>query len=212
LLHIMGGLLSPTEGAVSFEGKPVLKPNPEDAAFVFQDYSLFPWKSVKDNVGAGLRFNGHSKKDASEKALENLEFVGLKEFAEKFPRQLSGGMQQRVAIARALAMKPKALLMDEPFGALDEQTRRSLGLEMSRILEKSGQTVVLITHSLDEAIFWADRIIVMSARPGQIAEEIIVDAPRPRSLEFMTTPEFQDIRVRLFEHLESTHVKVPGAK
>lgn len=208
LLHIMGGLLSPTSGSVTFEGKNVVKPNPEDAAFVFQDYSLFPWKSVKENVGAGLRFNGRSKREANQSAEEYLDFVGLKDFTEKYPRQLSGGMQQRVAIARALAMKPKTLLMDEPFGALDEQTRRSLGLEMSRILDQSGQTVVLITHSLDEAIFWADRIIVMSARPGQIAEEIIVEAPRPRGLEFMTTKEFQDIRVRLFEHLEAKNAPV----
>jgi NitT/TauT family transport system ATP-binding protein len=202
LLHAMGGLLAPTEGRILFNGAETTKPNPRNAAFVFQDYSLFPWKSVEENAGMGLRFAGASKTESVREAKAQLEFVGLKGFGSRYPRQLSGGMQQRVAIARALALQPKMLLMDEPFGALDEQTRRNLGAELSRILGEAGQAVVMITHSLDEAIFWADRIIVMSARPGRIAEEITVSAPRPRGMEFMTTPEFQDIRVHLFEQLE----------
>ncbi|WP_162606231.1 ABC transporter ATP-binding protein [Jiangella asiatica] len=202
LLHTMGGLISPTDGAVRFDGVPVTKPNPRNAAFVFQDYSLFPWKSVEENAGMGLRFAGASKAEAMSQAKTQLEFVGLKDFGERYPRALSGGMQQRVAIARALALEPKLLLMDEPFGALDEQTRRNLGTDLSRILGEAGQAVVMITHSLDEAIFWADRIVVMSARPGRIAEEITVETPRPRQLEFMTTKRFQDLRVHLFEQLE----------
>ncbi|MER7006929.1 ABC transporter ATP-binding protein [Dactylosporangium sp. NPDC000555] len=202
LLHCMGGMLPPSEGSVTFAGKQVLKPNPRDAAFVFQDYSLFPWKSVLENAGMGLKFAGGSRQAITQQARRQLDFVGLSQFAERYPRELSGGMQQRVAIARALALEPKVLLMDEPFGALDEQSRRSLGSEMARILADAGQTVVLITHSLDEAVFWADRIIVMSPRPGTIAEEIRLETPRPRDLDFMTTKEFQDIRVHLFEQIQ----------
>jgi NitT/TauT family transport system ATP-binding protein len=202
VLHCMGGLLQPSSGRVLFGGEPVTKPNPRNAAFVFQDYSLFPWKSVRDNAGMGLRFAGGSKADIAEQAQRQLDFVGLGDFADRYPRQLSGGMQQRVAVARALALEPKMLLMDEPFGALDEQTRRNLGMDLAKILGEASQAVVMITHSLDEAIFWADRIIVMSARPGTIAEEIKVTAPRPRELSFMTSNEFQDIRVHLFEQLE----------
>jgi len=202
LLHCMGGMLQPSEGGVFFGGERVVKPNPRNAAFVFQDYSLFPWKSVGENAGMGLRFAGASKADAAAAAAQQLDFVGLGDFADRYPRELSGGMQQRVAVARALALEPKMLLMDEPFGALDEQTRRNLGMDLARILAEAGQAVVMITHSLDEAIFWADRIIVMSARPGRIAEEIRVPAPRPRDLAFMTTQPFQDIRVHLFEQLE----------
>jgi NitT/TauT family transport system ATP-binding protein len=202
LLHCMGGLLKPSSGGVSFDGRPFTQPDPQSAAFVFQDYSLFPWKSVIDNVGMGLRFGGASKKEAARRAAEQLDFVGLREFADAHPRELSGGMQQRVAVARALAMEPQVLLMDEPFGALDEQSRRTLGSEMATILEQTRRSVVLITHSLDEAIFWADRIVVMSARPGQITGEITVHAPRPRDLSFMTTPEFQEIRVHLFELIQ----------
>ena len=202
LLHTMGGLITPTAGRIAFGGASVTKPNPHNAAFVFQDYSLFPWKSVAENAGMGLRFAGGSKAEAAQQAKAQLAFVGLQDFGDRYPRELSGGMQQRVAIARALALQPKVLLMDEPFGALDEQTRRNLGTDLTAILSEAGQSVVMITHSLDEAIFWADRIIVMSARPGRIAEEITVSEPRPRQLEFMTTPEFQEIRVHLFEQLE----------
>jgi NitT/TauT family transport system ATP-binding protein len=202
VLHCMGGLLRPTEGRILFGGEEVTQPNPNNAAFVFQDYSLFPWKSILDNVGMGLRFAGAPKAEIAAKAAEKLDFVGLGEFADALPRELSGGMQQRVAVARALAMEPRVLLMDEPFGALDEQSRRALGSDMARILEQTHRSVVLITHSLDEAIFWADRIIVMSSRPGTIIEEIEVKAPRPRDLSMMTEPEFLAIRVRLFDLIQ----------
>jgi NitT/TauT family transport system ATP-binding protein len=202
VLHCMGGLLRPTEGRILFGGEEVTQPNPNNAAFVFQDYSLFPWKSILDNVGMGLRFAGAPKAEIAAKAAEKLDFVGLGEFAHALPRELSGGMQQRVAVARALAMEPRVLLMDEPFGALDEQSRRALGSDMARILEQTHRSVVLITHSLDEAIFWADRIIVMSSRPGTIIEEIEVKAPRPRDLSMMTEPEFLAIRVRLFDLIQ----------
>jgi NitT/TauT family transport system ATP-binding protein len=201
LLHSIGGLLRPTRGRIELGGVQTREPVPTKAAFVFQDYSLFPWRSVVDNVAIGLRFAGVPKKERRARALEQLELVGLKDFAHSFPSELSGGMQQRVAIARALAMDPEALLMDEPFGALDEQTRRRLGVDVARILRDAGKTIVLVTHSLDEAIFWADRVLVMSSRPGRIVEEISIDEPHPRALEFMTDARFDRVRARLFELL-----------
>ncbi len=203
LLHCMGGLQNSTAGVTTVDNEVVTKPDPYRGAFVFQDYSLFPWRSVLENAAMGLRFAGVSKAEATAVAQEQLEFVGLKGFEDKYPKHLSGGMQQRVAVARALAMKPRMLLMDEPFGALDEQTRRFLGRDLVRILTDAGQSVVMITHSLDEAIIWADRIVVMSARPGQIVEEIQVAAKRPRDDDFLTSQEFQDIRLRLFSLLET---------
>jgi len=205
LLHAMGGLLKPSSGTISLDTTVLTEPSPRDAAFVFQDYSLFPWKSVIENVGVGLKFAGGSARDIQEKAAAQLEFVGLSQFADRYPSELSGGMQQRVAIARALALEPKFLLMDEPFGALDEQTRRNLGRDLTKILTDTGQGVALITHSLEEAIFWADRIVVMSARPGRILEEIRVEAPRPRDLSYMTTPEFAELRAKIFDLLEFQH-------
>ena len=172
LLHALGGLLAPTSGQVAVDDKPVTAPDPWRAAFIFQDYSLLPWKTILDNAAIGLRFAGRSRAERQAKAMEMLELVGLANFAKAYPHELSGGMQQRVAVARAMAMEPELLLMDEPFGALDEQTRQKLGDQMSRILTQNGKGVVMVTHSLDEAIFWADRIVVMSPRPGRIIREI----------------------------------------
>jgi NitT/TauT family transport system ATP-binding protein len=202
LLHCLGGLLSPNSGQVRVNDTPVGKPDPHLAAFVFQDYTLLPWKTVRDNVALGLRFAGEPRESRQAKAREMLELVGLNDFAGSYPAELSGGMQQRVAVARAMSMDPNIMLMDEPFGALDEQTRRHLGVEMTRLLTESSRTVVMVTHSLDEAIFWADRIIVLSARPGRIAKEMVVDEPRPRSIDFVGTPKFAEIRSELFGLLE----------
>jgi NitT/TauT family transport system ATP-binding protein len=203
LLHSLGGMLRPTAGEVTVNDARITEPDPKLAAFVFQDYTLLPWKNVLDNASIGLRFAGMSKAEYRKKGAELLELVGLSEFANSYPRELSGGMQQRVAIARAMCMDPGILLMDEPFGALDEQTRRHLGLEMGRLLTEANRTVVMVTHSLDEAILWADRIIVLSARPGRIARIIPVEAPRPRPLSFVGTPEFATIRAELFTLLEA---------
>lgn len=205
LLHCLGGLLQQTSGEVEIHGKSVKAPDPKLAAFVFQDYTLLPWKTVVDNASIGLKFAGASKAEAREKGLEMLRLVGLADFAKAYPTELSGGMQQRVAVARAIAMDPHIMLMDEPFGALDEQTRRHLGFEMSRILTENERTVVMVTHSLDEAILWADRLIVLSARPGRIAREIRVEEPRPRKLQFVATPGFAEIRSELFGLLETFH-------
>jgi len=198
LLHALGGLLAPTSGQVAVDDKPVTAPDPWRAAFIFQDYSLLPWKTILDNAAIGLRFAGRSRAERQAKAMEMLELVGLANFAKAYPHELSGGMQQRVAVARAMAMEPELLLMDEPFGALDEQTRQKLGDQMSRILTQNGKGVVMVTHSLDEAIFWADRIVVMSPRPGRIIREIVVDRPRPRDLDFIASDEFGEIRQELF--------------
>ena len=203
LLQCLGGLLTPTAGRVTIDGMPVKEPDPRLTAYVFQDYTLLPWKTAAENTSIGLRFAGESKTTRREKAAEMLSLVGLSDFAKAYPRELSGGMQQRVAVARAMSMEPKILLLDEPFGALDEQTRRHLGSEMARMLSDNESTVVMVTHSLDEAILWGDRIITLSARPGQIAREIKVDMPRPRSLDFVGTPEFNQIRAELFTLLES---------
>ena len=202
LLHCLGGLLPPSAGQVDLNGAKVVRPQPERAAFVFQDYSLLPWKTIVDNAAIGLRFAGRDRAQRQDKAMELLELVGLTQFAHSYPQELSGGMQQRVAIARAMAMEPDTLLMDEPFGALDEQTRRQLGYEMSSLLTRNGKTVLMVTHSLDEAIFWADRIVVMSPRPGRIVKELRVDTPRPRELHFIATPEFGELRAELFDLLD----------
>lgn len=201
LLHCMGGLIRPTLGRILLSDEEISEPAPDRVAFVFQDYTLFPWRSVVENCAIGLRFARVPKNERRDRALEQLELVGLRDFASSYPSELSGGMQQRVAVARALTMDPEALLMDEPFGALDEQSRRRLGVEMSRILTRAGKTVVLVTHSLDEAIFWADRLIVLSPRPGVIIEELAICERRPRDLRFMTSEHFDSVRGRLFELL-----------
>lgn len=204
LLHCLGGLQQATTGSVLFDGEPFTRPNPKHAAFVFQDYSLFPWKNVVDNAAAGLRFARVPKRQRRALAMKQLEAVGLSDRALSLPEELSGGMQQRVAVGRALTMDPQVLLMDEPFGALDEQTRRSLGIELSSTLTRLGKTLIMVTHSLDEAIFWADRVIVMSRSPGRISEVIEVREPRPRMPEFIKGTEFDELRAHLFDLLGVT--------
>lgn len=202
LLHCVGGLLNPTRGEVSVGGQALKKPDPKRAAFVFQEYTLLPWRSVIDNVALGLKYAGVDKTTRHEKAMTQLEMMGLSEFARSTPGELSGGMQQRVAVARALAMEPDLMLMDEPFGALDEQTRMRVGEEISRVFTLEERAAMFVTHSLDEAVFLADRIILLSARPGRIKEEIVVETPRPRQRDFMATKEFAELRAHLFASLD----------
>jgi NitT/TauT family transport system ATP-binding protein len=201
LLHCMGGLATPSDGVVRLDSTEVRGPRPTRAAYVFQDYSLLPWKTVLDNAAVGLRFAGIGRAERNARALEALEFVGLADRAGAYPAQLSGGMQQRVAISRALTMDPDILLLDEPFGALDELTRRRLGVEMAARLGQTGKTMVMVTHSLDEAILWADRVVVMAASPGRIRSVLDVPDPRPRTADFLTAPEFNERRSRLWELL-----------
>lgn len=201
LLHIIGGMRQPTSGTVVIADREVNGPQPDKVAFVFQDYSLYPWLTVAQNVEFPLRIRGVDKSSRREVAERYLNLVGLSAFAEAYPAQLSGGMQQRVAIARALCTKPEVLLMDEPFGALDEQTRMVLGEELARIIQKTGVTIVFVTHSLSEAVYLSDRVVVMSSRPGRIKEELHVSEPRPRSSDFVTSSIFNETRNRLFELL-----------
>jgi NitT/TauT family transport system ATP-binding protein len=198
LLNVIGGLMEPSSGTVEVRGQPVRGPLPRDIAFVFQENSLFPWNTVIENIELGMLFQGVSKPERAARAAEALAAVGLKEFAQHYPAQLSGGMRQRAALARALSLKTPILLMDEPFGALDEQTRMILGEDLSVLLAESRKTIVFVTHSLGEAVFLADRVAVFSARPGSIKQMIVVDEPHPRRPEFVTSAKFTSLRNHLY--------------
>ena len=198
LLNVIGGLFAPTTGTVMVGDKPVRGPMPRDIAFIFQENALFPWDTVYENVMRGMMFQGVPKSVRDDRARRALEAVGLDEFAAHYPSQLSGGMRQRAALARALSLETQILLMDEPFGALDEQTRMVLGEDLSVLLSRSKKTIVFVTHSLGEAVFLADRVAVFSARPGTIKEVIAVDEPHPRKPEFMTSAKFHRLRDQLY--------------
>ncbi|WMW22093.1 ABC transporter ATP-binding protein [Methanolobus mangrovi] len=197
LLRIISGLDKPDSGELYLDDKKIDSPGP-DRGMVFQEYSLFPWKSVIDNIIFGPIMGGAKKKDALEAAEKYLELVGLQQFRNSYPYELSGGMKQRVAIARALANEPSVLLMDEPFGALDAQTRNILQQELLEIWQKKHITILFVTHSVDEAVFLADKIVLMSARPGKIKEIIKVDLPRPRE---RTSLEANLLRDRILKSL-----------
>ena len=196
LVRIIAGLEEHTSGDVLLDGKPVTEPG-SDRGMVFQGYTLFPWLTVKKNVMFGLEVNG--KYEAERHALQWLELVGLEKFADCYPHQLSGGMKQRVAIVRALANQPRILLMDEPFGALDAQTRCRMQSHLLEIWRKIDITILFITHDLEEAIFLADRILVLSAHPGEVQELIEVPVPHPRSSAQFISPEFVTTKARLDE-------------
>jgi NitT/TauT family transport system ATP-binding protein len=199
LLGIIGGLMAPSSGTVEVGRKVVRGPLPREIAYVFQENALFPWNTVIDNVKLGLLFQGGVPKAEQEKrARHSLAAVGLADFADYYPGQLSGGMRQRAALARALSLETDILLMDEPFGALDEQTRMVLGEDLSVLLSQTAKTIVFVTHSLGEAVFLADRVAVFSARPGTIKEIIAIDEPHPRKPEFITSEKFTSIRNRLY--------------
>jgi ABC-type nitrate/sulfonate/bicarbonate transport system ATPase subunit len=193
-------------------GKPVIGPGP-DRGMVFQSYTLFPWLTVADNIAFGLREKGVAKEQRSEAVREWLERIGLTGFEHHYPKQLSGGMQQRTAIARALANEPAILLLDEPFGALDEITRQRMNLELLRIWAESGTTALLVTHSIAEAVFMSDQVHIMSPRPGRIISVIDVPLPRPRRLDMMRTSVFFDcvnrVRDGLFDHEPAPREAVP---
>ncbi|KVD81222.1 ABC transporter ATP-binding protein [Burkholderia ubonensis] len=196
LIRILAGLEAQTSGDVLLDGKPVRGPG-ADRGMVFQGYTLFPWLTVKKNVMFGLRMNGSSGGEAEREALQWLDLVGLTRFADVYPHQLSGGMKQRVAIARALANRPRILLMDEPFGALDAQTRAKMQTHLLDIWRNIDVTILFITHDLDEAILLADRILVLKAHPGEVQELIEVPVPRPRSYAQVNTREFVATKARL---------------
>ncbi|HPE62549.1 MAG TPA: ABC transporter ATP-binding protein [Methanothrix sp.] len=199
LLRIMAGLERPTSGEVTLDGVPIERPGPQ-RGMVFQEYSLFPWRTILDNVAFGLELKGVSKEERYEKARRYITAVGLAGFENSYPHELSGGMKQRVAIVRALVNNPKALFMDEPFGALDAQTRNVMQAELLRIWQEQQKTVVFVTHSVDEAIYLADRVVIMSARPGQISEIIKIEIPRPR---VRTSSEVNKYREKVLYVLKS---------
>jgi NitT/TauT family transport system ATP-binding protein len=179
LLRIIAGLETATSGSIEIDGE-LITGLSSKISMIFQEYSLYPWRTILDNVTFGLELQGQKRDEARTRALEYLRLVGLEEFIHRYPYELSGGMRQRVAVARALAIEPKILLMDEPFGALDAQTRNNLQRELLDIWQKTQKTVIFVTHSVDEAVFLSDRIVVLTPRPGHICEIIPVDYPRPR--------------------------------
>ena len=195
-VRILAGLDGATSGVVLVDDRRVTGPSP-DLGMVFQGYTLFPWLTVLKNVMFGLRERGENRRVAEREAREWLSLVGLETFADAYPHQLSGGMKQRVAIARALAVRPRILLMDEPFSALDAQSRARMQTYLLEIWRKIDITIVFITHDLDEAVLLADRILVLSAHPGEVAELIEVPVPRPRRIEQILGPEFRATRARL---------------
>ncbi|MDN5309458.1 MAG: sulfonate transport system ATP-binding protein [Methanolobus sp.] len=203
LLRIVSGLDFPDSGEVFVDNERITSPGPK-RGMVFQEYSLFPWKSVIDNIIFGPQMRGVKKKEAVEEAQKYLELVGLEQFRDSYPHELSGGMKQRVAIARALANEPEVLLMDEPFGALDAQTRNTLQHELLNIWQKKNITILFVTHSVDEAVFLADRIVMMTARPGKIKEVIKVDIPRFRD---RTSLEVNQLRNRVLKSLAEEQKK-----
>jgi NitT/TauT family transport system ATP-binding protein len=198
LIRILAGLDFPTSGNVLLEGKKMEGPGAE-RGMVFQDYTLFPWLTVKKNVMFGLEIQGLGSLKAEAEAMEWLEIVGLAKFAEAYPGQLSGGMKQRVAIARSLANRPEILFLDEPFGALDAQTRASMQAYLLKIWQNVDVTIFFVTHDLDEAVYLSDRILVLRANPGEIDELIEVPVPRPRDPGQFLTPEFLATKKRLEE-------------
>jgi len=209
LLRIVAGLILPTAGGASIGGEEITEPRAE-TGIVFQAPTLLPWASVIDNVLFPLRMMHRIDSTSTDKAMALLKLVGLKGFESKSPRELSGGMQQRVAICRALVHDPDILLMDEPFGALDALTREEMTMELLRIWGERPKTVLFVTHSIAEAVVLADRVVVMSPRPGRIAEIIKIGLPRPRSLEPEATPEFHEASQRIRQLIFGTRHVGPG--
>lgn len=206
LLNAVAGHIKPTAGRVMLDGVPIEKPGP-DRGMVFQQYSLLPWKSVRENVAFGPRLAGHSAIEAIRTANTFLAMVGLTAFADRYPEELSGGMKQRVGIARALANYPSVLLMDEPFGALDAQTRAMMQESLLNLWSKFSNTVLFVTHDVDEAVFLADRVVVMSASPGRIIADIAVDLERTRDFEIATDPRFVEIKRQCIEVIRAETLK-----
>jgi ABC-type nitrate/sulfonate/bicarbonate transport system ATPase subunit len=206
LLRICAGLDRPTEGRVLLDGAPVAGPGP-DRGMVFQSYTLFPWLSVRENICFGLVEKGVPRARQKEVADYFIAKTGLRGFADHFPKMLSGGMQQRTALARALANDPKILLLDEPFGALDNQTRSLMQELLLGIWEESRKTVLFVTHDIEEAIFLGSRVAVMTARPGRIKSDVAIELPHPRLYTMKTTPEFAALKARLTEEIRVEAIK-----
>jgi sulfonate transport system ATP-binding protein len=203
LIRIIAGLIRADRGDILVEGKPVAAPG-RDRCMVFQQFGLLPWRTVLANVEFGLEIEGVPREERQAVARQYLELVGLSGFEKYYPHQISGGMQQRVGIARALSKKPDILLMDEPFGAVDAQTREQLQEELLKIWTKTKNTVIFVTHSIDESIYLSDRVIIMQARPGRIKEDVKIDLPRPRwEGDVKADPRFAELRAQVRESLRT---------
>lgn len=200
LLRLVAGLEGPTDGGILFDGLPMTKTNAK-IGMVFQEYSLFPWRNVRDNISFGLEVRGISKKKRRKISQQYINLVGLDGFEQAYPHELSGGMQQRVAVARALSNEPELLLMDEPFGSLDAQTRSILQRELLRIWSETKKTILFVTHSISEALFLADRVVMMSVRPGRILEIVRVPMKRPRDI---LSSELGKLHVNLQKRIDKT--------
>ena len=209
LLRLVAGLIKPTEGAIYLDGARVTKPG-KDRGMVFQSYTLFPWLTVQDNVEFGLKIGGAAAEERREIARRFLAQVGLTGFERAYPKHLSGGMMQRVALARALANDPEILLMDEPFGALDSQTRALMQEMLLEIWQRSSKTVLFITHDIDESILLGDRVYVMTARPGRIKEMVEIDIPRPRTVDVLTSDAFIALKRRIMHSIHEEATKALG--
>jgi NitT/TauT family transport system ATP-binding protein len=201
LLRIVDGLMKPTHGTVRVDGREVSAPGP-DRGFVFQQDALFPWRTLMDNIIFGLEVQGRAKRDALERADALVRLVGLAGFERHYPHELSGGMRQRANLARALTIDPDILLMDEPFAALDAQTREIMQSELLRIWRANRKTVLFVTHQIDEAVYLADRVVVLTSRPGQIKAVLDVQIPRPRDLSVKRTPQFLEIVDAIWKMIE----------
>jgi NitT/TauT family transport system ATP-binding protein len=199
LLMMMAGLLAPTDGHISVGERKITRPEPEQIGVVFQESSLLPWKTALENVAFPLELRGIDRAESTSLARKMLDRVGLGEFMNRRPHELSGGMKQRVAIARGFCQNPRVLLMDEPFAALDEQTRLTLGDELLAIWEEHRKTVVFVTHSLTEAVYLCDEVVIMGARPGRVLKRLVIDLPRPRTYKMMATQRFGELRDEIWE-------------
>lgn len=201
LLSLVAGLRLPTGGQLLCDGEPISGPMPQRIGMIFQEANLLPWLTAAENVAFPLKLRGVPKRERLEAARKMLELTGLGDFADRLPHQLSGGMKQRVSIGRGLVQDPGVLLLDEPFAALDEQTRMVLGDEVLKIWANTGKTVLFVTHNLSEAVYLADRIIVFSARPGRIVDDVPVDLPRPRTFSMMSSERFGALKDRIWAHI-----------
>lgn len=206
LMNAVAGYVTPTEGEVRVDGELITKPG-QDRGMVFQQYSLLPWKTVYENVAFGPRMAGKGRVEAGSIANTFLNMVGLRKFGSRYPAELSGGMQQRVGIARALANYPSVLLMDEPFGALDAQTRLMMQENLLGIWKKFGTTVLFVTHDVDEAIFLSDRVLVMSAAPGRIIRDLKIELPRPRDAEMATDPVYIEAKKECLKYIRAESLR-----
>ncbi|HET9815276.1 MAG TPA: ABC transporter ATP-binding protein [Xanthobacteraceae bacterium] len=210
LLEVLAGLQQPSAGTVTFEGRAVTGKVPDGIGVVFQEDASFPWMTVWDNAAFGLRRNGVAAAEIRRRVDDALAFMGLTEFARAYPAQLSGGMRQRVCISRTLVLQPRLILLDEPFGALDAQTRLLMGDEVLRLWRRTGATILLITHALDEAAMLSDRIGAMSARPGRFLDVVVTGWPRERDSKIVSEPQFGEITGRLWDNLRGESMKSLG--